>query len=232
MSTFVLVPGAWQGGWAWQPVARRLRAAGHDAVTVTFPGLADGDDRAGLRMTDAVEHLVAVIEKPDLHDVVLVAHSWGGYPVTAAAPRVAARLSRIVLYNAMVPRAGVPVTGESDATAPMIEAAIASTPDGVVPAAAEFLPLLLPDSGEEFRALFLDLMTPMPGGYFTEPVDGPDVTAAGVPVSYLLSDDDRVLVRPGTEFASRLGLVPIPVSRGHQSMLTHPDEATAAILAR
>lgn len=38
--TFVLVPGAWQGGWAWQPVARRLREAGYAAVTITLPGLA------------------------------------------------------------------------------------------------------------------------------------------------------------------------------------------------
>ncbi|MFF4806259.1 alpha/beta fold hydrolase [Streptomyces sp. NPDC001351] len=37
-STLVLVPGAWQGGWVWQPVARRLRAAGHEVVTLTMPG--------------------------------------------------------------------------------------------------------------------------------------------------------------------------------------------------
>ena len=40
--TFVLVPGAWQGGWAWQPVARRLREAGYAAVTITLPGLEIG----------------------------------------------------------------------------------------------------------------------------------------------------------------------------------------------
>ncbi|WP_033341135.1 alpha/beta fold hydrolase [Catenuloplanes japonicus] len=230
MSIFVLVPGAWQGGWAWQPVARRLRAAGHEAVTVTFPGMADDDERAGLRMTDAVEHLVAAIEKPDLRGVTLVAHSWGGYPVTAAAHRVAGRLDRIVFYNAMVPRRGVPVTGESDDSAAMIRAAIESTPDGVIPAVPDYLPLLLPDSGDELRGLFLDLMTPMPGRYFTEPIDTPDVTGLGVPVDYLLSADDRVLIRPGAEFASRLGLTPVPVSHGHQSMLTRPDEATAALL--
>ena len=77
--TFVLVPGAWQGGWAWQPVARRLREIGYAAVTVTLPGLADGDDRAGLRLSDAIDHVVAEVERRDLAEVVLVGQSWGGY---------------------------------------------------------------------------------------------------------------------------------------------------------
>jgi len=56
---FVLVPGVWHGGWAWQPVARRLREAGCAAVTITLPGLADGDKRGGLRLSDASDHVVA-----------------------------------------------------------------------------------------------------------------------------------------------------------------------------
>ena len=67
--TFVLVPGAWQGGWAWQPVGRRLREAGYAAVTVTLPGLADGDDRAGLRLSDAIDHVVSEVERRDLAEV-------------------------------------------------------------------------------------------------------------------------------------------------------------------
>ena len=72
---FVLVPGAWHGGWAWQPVARRLREAGCAAVTITLPGLADGDKRGGLRLSDAVDHVVAEASHRDLSEVVLVGHS-------------------------------------------------------------------------------------------------------------------------------------------------------------
>jgi hypothetical protein len=46
-TTYVLVPGGWHGGWAWRPVAERLRASGHRAVTLTLPGLGDGDDPSG-----------------------------------------------------------------------------------------------------------------------------------------------------------------------------------------
>jgi pimeloyl-ACP methyl ester carboxylesterase len=229
-TTFVLVPGAWQGGWVWQPVAERLRAAGHTAITITSPGLAGGDVRSGLHLSDAVEHLIAEIEKRDLRDVVLVAHSWGGYLVTGAAHRVAGRLSRIVLFNAMVPRRGVSVADESDVMGPQIRAAIRSTPDGTIPVAPEYLPLLLPESGEELRSFFADLMVPMPGSYFTEALDVAAVSELGLPMHYLLSDNDQVLIRPGVEFAARLGLTPQPVGRGHQSMMTHPGEVADAIL--
>jgi hypothetical protein len=43
-TTYVLVPDALHGGWAWRPVAERLRASGNRAVTLTLPGLGDGDD--------------------------------------------------------------------------------------------------------------------------------------------------------------------------------------------
>jgi len=60
--TFVLVPGAYQGGWSWQPVAHRLRAAGHHAVTLTLPGLADGDPRTGWHLSDAMARTPATDE--------------------------------------------------------------------------------------------------------------------------------------------------------------------------
>jgi pimeloyl-ACP methyl ester carboxylesterase len=230
MSVYVLVPGAWQGGWAWQGVARRLREAGHDAVTVTPPGLADGDDRRGLHLSGAVDHLVLEIEKRDLRDVILVAHSWGGYLVTGAVPRLAGRIAEVVLFNAMVPRRGVPVTGENDDQAAAIHAAIAATPDGTIPVVPDYLPLLLPESGEELRQFFFDLVVPMPGGYFTEPLDAGDLTSSGLPLRYLLSENDQVLIRPGAEFAARLGLTPETVGRGHQSMVTHPEVIAAALL--
>ena len=51
---YVLVPGAWHGGWSWHPVGRRLRDSGHGATALTMPGLSLGDDPTGLRLSDAV----------------------------------------------------------------------------------------------------------------------------------------------------------------------------------
>ena len=79
--TYVLVPGSFQGGWAWRPVAARLRANGHRAVTMTLPGLGDGDDPGGLRLQDAADHIVDVVNGLDDARVTVVGHSWSAFPI-------------------------------------------------------------------------------------------------------------------------------------------------------
>ena len=226
-TTYVLVPGAWQGAWAWTPVARRLRAAGARAVTITLPGLGDGDERAGLRLTDAVDHLVGRVQ--DLgRTVTLVGHSWGGYVVTGAAHRLGLEsVAEVIYYNAVVPQAGIAMVDENPVYAEMIRSAIAASPDGTIEVVREQVPQLLPEGTAEVQDLFFDLLVPQPGGYFTDALDG---SGPGVPARYLLSENDQALARPGTEFAARLGLTATMLSGGHQSMLTRPDEVTAALL--
>lgn len=228
--TFVLVPGAWQGGWAWQPVARRLREAGYPAVTITLPGLADGDERAGLRLSDAVDHVAAEIVRRDLTEVVLVGHSWGGYVITGAAHELAGRLAKVIYYNAVVPARGTAMVDENAEYAAMTRAAIEASPDGTISLVREQVPIFLPEADKQVRDLFFELLVPQPGGYFTDPIDVGDVTSLGVPAGYVLSEDDRALARPGTEFAARIGLTPVMVPGGHESMLTRPDEVTTALL--
>jgi alpha-beta hydrolase superfamily lysophospholipase len=143
---FVLVPGAWQGGWAWQPVARRLREAGYTAVTITLPGLADGDERAGLRLSDAIDHVVAEVSRRNLSEVVLVGHSWGGYVITGAAHGLTGQLAKVVYYNAVVPARGTAMVDENADYAALTRAAIAASPDGTVSIAREQVPMFLPEA--------------------------------------------------------------------------------------
>jgi pimeloyl-ACP methyl ester carboxylesterase len=97
MTTFVLVAGAWLGGWAWQPVARRLRASGHDVHPVTLTGLGERSHlaRPEVDLGTHVADVANLIEFEDLHDVVLVAHSYAMFPVTGVADRVPERLSLV-----------------------------------------------------------------------------------------------------------------------------------------
>jgi pimeloyl-ACP methyl ester carboxylesterase len=148
---FVLVPGAWQGGWAWQPVARRLREAGCAAVTVTLPGLADGNERAGLRLSDAVDHVVAEVSRRDLSEVVLVGQSWGGYVITGAAHGLAGRLAKVIYYNAIVPARGTAMVDENAEYAAMIRAAIEASSDGTISVVREQVPVLMPEAGKRPR---------------------------------------------------------------------------------
>ncbi|WP_412540948.1 alpha/beta hydrolase [Longispora sp. K20-0274] len=101
MTTFVLVPGYWLGAWAWQDVTDALRADGHEVHPVTLTGMAERAAEAGPD-TDLDTHIadiVAVIEDNDLADVVLVAHSYGGCPVTGVADRIPDRLARIIYVD-------------------------------------------------------------------------------------------------------------------------------------
>ena len=91
MATYVLVPGNWLGGWAWADVTSRLRAAGHDVHPVTLTGLGDRAHLASPRvdLDTHVDDIVNTLEYADLYDVVLVGHSYGGFPMTGAADRLA-----------------------------------------------------------------------------------------------------------------------------------------------
>ncbi|MGW0230136.1 alpha/beta fold hydrolase [Actinopolymorpha singaporensis] len=98
MATYVLVAGNWLGAWAWSKVTARLRAAGHDVHPVTLTGLGDRVHLAS-REVDLDTHIADVvntIEYADLHEVILVGHSYGGFPVTGAAERMPDRLARLV----------------------------------------------------------------------------------------------------------------------------------------
>ncbi len=102
MTTFVLVPGMWLGGWAWRDVARELRAAGHDVYPLTLTGLAERAHLGGpaVDLDTHVTDIVALVEVEELTDVVLVGHSYAGAPVSGAADRLGERVARVVYVDA------------------------------------------------------------------------------------------------------------------------------------
>src|SRR3954469_14921972 len=78
--TFLLVHGAWHGGWCWKKLTPLLRAAGHQVCAPTLTGLGE---RAHLLapevdLTTHIKDITAVLEYEDLQDVVLVGHSYAG----------------------------------------------------------------------------------------------------------------------------------------------------------
>src|SRR5258708_5496460 len=108
MTTFVLVHGAWHGGWCWVRTARSLRAAGHEVRTPTLTGLGD---RAHLmsravNLETHVDDIVNVFHAEELGDVVLCGHSYGGMVITGAADRVADRIRSLVYLDAFIPEDG------------------------------------------------------------------------------------------------------------------------------
>ena len=108
MATFVIVHGAWGGGFSWARIRRMLAAEGHEVFTPTLTGLGE---RAHLASPDVdlathIQDVVAVIETEDLRDVILLGHSYGGMVVTGAADRVADRLAHLAYLDAFAPLDG------------------------------------------------------------------------------------------------------------------------------
>jgi pimeloyl-ACP methyl ester carboxylesterase len=101
MTTYVLVPGFFVGGWAWQPVTDTLRAHGHDVHPLTLTGLAERSHLASPSIDLAVhtDDVVNLLHWEDLHDVVLVGHSYGGLVTTNAADRVPERIAELVYVD-------------------------------------------------------------------------------------------------------------------------------------
>ena len=230
--TFVLIPGAWMGAWSWHPVARHLRGQGHQVVALTMPGLSYGDSPAGLKMADAIDHVVQEIDRRDLREIVLVSHSWGGYPATGAAHLRADRIAKVIYYGAVVPAPGAGMADENPGYGEAIRASIRAIPDGTVPLPLEAIRAgLMPGESPELQELVAGLALPQPGGYLTDALDVPAVTDIGGPAAYLLGADDRSLARPGGEFAARLGLRPTAVPGGHMALLSRPSEIAEAVIA-
>ncbi|GAB3249118.1 alpha/beta fold hydrolase [Kineosporia babensis] len=230
---YVFIPGAWHGGWAWHPVGHRVLAAGHRATALTMPGLALGDDPAGLRLSDAIDHIVHTIEHQDLNDVVLVGHSWGGIPITGVAPRIRERLAGISYFSAFIPRRGESMAAAMGPMESFVRDAIAAAPDGTISVDfASFAQGLMPGQPKPLQRVVFDQLMPQPGRYMLDAQDLPGVETLGLPIRYVLAEDDFALAAPGAELAARVGVEPVLVPGGHEALLTHPDEVAKALLAQ
>ncbi len=228
---YVFIPGAWHGGWSWHPVGHRAHAAGHGATALTMPGLSLGDDPTGLRLDDAVDHIVAAVERRDLRDVVLVGHSWGGVPITGAAHRIGERLAAVAYFSAFIPRPGESMAAAMGPMEGFVRDAITAAPDGTIGIDFEtFVQGLMPGQPEALQRLVFDQLVPQPGGYMLDAQDLPGVDTLGVPITYVLAENDTALAAPGAELAARVGVQPILVPGSHEALLTHPDDVFKALL--
>jgi pimeloyl-ACP methyl ester carboxylesterase len=99
----ILVPGFWLGAWAWDEVADRLRAEGHDVTALTLPGLESAEvDRSTITLEDQVDAIVDAVTATD-SPVVLAVHSGASVPGYAASNRVPGRIAAMVYVDTAPP---------------------------------------------------------------------------------------------------------------------------------
>ena len=101
MATYVLVGGAWLGAWAWQDVTKWLREQGHEVYPLSLTGLGDRVHLASpsVDLETHIADIVNTLASEDLHDVILVGHSYASVPVAGAADRARDRIARLVYVD-------------------------------------------------------------------------------------------------------------------------------------
>jgi len=130
MANFVLVHGAWHGGWCYRDTAQALRAAGHAVFTPTHTGVGERFHQSAENITleTHIRDVAGCIEWEELNDVVLVGHSYGGMVISGVADRMPERIRALVFLDAFVPENGDSLNGLlNKALAPEVAAQFITT---------------------------------------------------------------------------------------------------------
>jgi pimeloyl-ACP methyl ester carboxylesterase len=166
--TFVLIHGAWHGGWCWRRVADLLEAKGHK---VYAPSLTGNGDRSHLLSKDVVldthiADIVNLFKWEDLKDACLVVHSYGGWPGSGALEHVHDRVSSIVWVDAFKPADGQKGTDfASEFSRKAMEEAVArGTPGRAAPPPSAF------GVNEKDQPWVKSKLTDQPNGVATQPI--------------------------------------------------------------
>jgi pimeloyl-ACP methyl ester carboxylesterase len=227
---FVLLHGAWHGGWVWRRVVAPLRAAGHEVHTPTLTGVSD---RAHLLTPSVglgthVQDVVAMLEAYDLTDVVLVGHSYAGQVVTGVADRVPERLRTRVYLDAFV-------GDDGDAAIDLLPSTVAGHYRESVagPGFGWLIPVrtlsVLGVTDEADLAWLGPRLTPHPWLTYTEPLR---LRGNGdVPAVFVECVDWMRVFRAHAERAGARGWPVHQVATGHEAMVTAPDELAEVLLA-
>jgi pimeloyl-ACP methyl ester carboxylesterase len=230
VATFVLVHGAWHGGWGWQRVADRLRVRGHTVFTPTLTGLGE---RAHLlhpqvNLSLHIADVLSVIKCERLSGIVLVGHSYGGCVISGVAEAIPGAIRSIVFLDAFIPDDG-------DATLDLVQPAVQE----VIGAALERGDTTVPvrdaaafKVNEKDRAWVDSLSRPQPIGTMTEKLrltgareripKKSYIRASGYPnVSF-----DKAYARVKADRTWRTYEVPC----GHAVMIDEPNRLTEILL--
>jgi pimeloyl-ACP methyl ester carboxylesterase len=228
--TFVLVHGAWGGGWVWRRVADRLTAKGYNVFTPTMTGLGERSHLldAKINLATHIIDIVNVIKWEGLSEIVLVGHSYGGFVITRVAKQVQPTISSIVFLDAFMPENGQSVVDTAPILTERITAAVQNGDLGIKPNSAAAFRV-----NEKDRAWVDALHTPQPLATFTQKAI---VTGARDRISkkaYIRAKGfpsppfDKYEAQVANTAGWRIHELPC----GHFVMIDMPDELTGLLVA-
>ncbi len=239
--TFLLVHGAWHGGWCWRDVRAQLEAQGHRVFTPTLTGLAE---RAHLLSADIgldthITDITSLIDYYDLTDIVLVGHSYGGMVITGVADAMKDRISNIVYLDAALPKNGETMISQGPKRSPEIleqtrKALAGLAPDGVGMTAfpPDILGIPKDHPGYDWVA---QKLTPHPLKTWLDPIQLNNGGSLGLKRSYIHCTAPAL---PNSSFPYHAAQVQADrswtyhaLATGHDAMVTAPDAIVRILTA-
>ena len=201
--TFVIVHGAWGGGWDWRTVDSLLTKDGYRVVRVTLTGLGERRHLASpnVGLYTHIDDVVNKILWDDLHDVVLLGHSYGGMVITGVADRVPDRIKRVIYLDALLPDSGESVlTLQSADTGRANFIASLTRGDYTVPVWVQDTTVIPRD-------------VPMSRKTFTDTLRLVNPARRRLPATYILTFEPQVNPDPFQRYADRAAARGWPVQR-------------------
>ena len=230
MPTFVLVPGAWLGAWAWKKVVPELERRGHTAYPVTLTGMGERVHLATkeVGLETAVQDVLNVIKYNEVDNFVLVGHSFAGKVAAVVADRTHAKVKKVIYLDSFRPNRVRTPQGSFDPTEEF-----GAQPPGAftLPLGEETIDRIGKDVNGKLRTWMMAMATPWPLKMAKDPlVLSKDYE--GVKEAYIfctLSGD------PVEEIiAGKWGKLQGPykvMETGHWPMITKPKELAYALIA-
>ena len=240
MATFVLVHGAWHGGWCWWKTAPLLRDAGHLVLTPSLTGLGDREHLARLippavlNLDLHVRDIVQLLDSENLTDVVLVGHAYAGMVITGAAELRPEPIHSLVYVNGVSPSNGEAMIDQLAAVrGPEFVARIQQyVADGepfmAQPTTASEIAQRWAITATEDQAFVLPRLSPQPTLTFAQPVRTGNPDAAKLRREFILCSESRF--EPVAERAAANGWGVHHIDTGHDPMITEPGELAEILL--
>jgi pimeloyl-ACP methyl ester carboxylesterase len=195
MSTFVLVHGAWHGGWCWYRIAARLEAAGHTVFAPDMPG--HGTDRTPIETVtmDTIVAKIGGIIDAAKEPVVLAGHSYGGAVITQTAERYADKIRSLTYVAAFLPLNGQSTFDAAAGNDSALNGRIAFSTDGITATAdpAFHREAFYGRCSDEDLALTRMLLVPEAVAGFQTPMQTTTANFGRVPRDYIECTEDRAI---------------------------------------
>ena len=221
---FVLVHGGFHGGWCWDAVALRLRALGHRVYTPTQTGCGERAHLLAKTITldTFVDDIADVFTRENLHDVVLVGHSFGGSAISGVADRMPERIRQLVYLDAIMLENGQTVFDLLDPDVVQARLKAADASGGLAIAAPPAEAFGIRDAAQ--LQFVQARLTSHPLGAYTSQLRLAHPVGNGLPAVYVRCTDPMyAALQPSRDWVAAHGMRRIDIATGHDAMVTAPD---------